>query len=536
MLGAPRPRGRPPRAAPAGPVDARQPRNAVQAASGAAAGPLLGLAGGWQPRDAAQVSGAAAGPLLGLAGGSLPARPSSTSARSGSSRGAWSSSWSLPPVPATTAQELPTVAAVPAQEASDPIPADDDVPDELVAEEQPSMAPDAGDQLPTSAVQERSSVAGTVDLALVLSPGLDATADQNASASPRLVAAPEEPRAAVGADLLAAPDTSLAAVAEQHAGTSALPQPASPFCSPLGSAEQPTWAGECATGSFSQLLREAITEPTSITGSSPRATDGLTLCPLLLPVPPPNRAGKAPGGAGGPSPLLRPATAMQPERISVQSHSRTSDSSLGTSLAPGLPILASRGNAFASSGSGGCQPAVPAPGTPLSRPRESSAAPATASIPMAHLLPTPAEEPAQQQCGMGDGGSASVQQQQQEQQAGSMREEVSPRHAPPRGLLTELFMSHSWWQADGTFELKPSGGRAKKVGDRRSDAEDPTCTTIGERPDFPVPSVPPQPTVAARERLAQSLRPETELGHHTRPSCLQPQPPQTEAPQGATPL
>ncbi|BDA51301.1 hypothetical protein COCOBI_18-1780 [Coccomyxa sp. Obi] len=482
-----------------------------------------------QPRDAAQASGRNATGLLGLAGGSLPARPSSTSAKSGSGGAAGVSSRSSPPVPALIAEELPSASlaadlpagSVPAREALDPLSsAAEDAPDAGVTPVQPTMSPDALDQVPTSAAEERPCVAVTVDSAPELSPGLDAVAAQDASACSGLVPAAEEPRAALGADQLAVPLPGPAAVAEQLMDISPLPQPPSAVCSPQGSAEQPSWAGSPASGGCSQLLHET-TEPTGISdGSSPDA-HAPTLSPLLLPLPPPNPSdGKAPAGMGGRSQVLRPATVVQPEQLSVPSCSRTSDSSPGASPAPGLPIRTSQSTPFGSCGSAGAQPAapaLPAPGTPLSRRGLSAAAPSMASIPMADLLPRPAAGPAQQHSSVEQGGSASVQQQQEE--AGGVREEVSPRQAPSGGLLTELFMPQSWWRADGTFKLKTSRGREKQAEDMHSDTEDPACRTSSEQPESPM--------------LAQ---PQTELGHEAQLLSFQPQPLQRGAPQGASPL
>ncbi|CAL8466338.1 g5874 [Coccomyxa elongata] len=519
MPGAPRPRGQPPRATP------------------------RGLLKRQQPRDATQASGTHAGALLGLAGGSLPARPSSTSAKSGSGHGAGSSPRSLLPVPAPTAEYLPSAAVaadqlavpVPAHEALDPLPAAEELSDAGATPVQPTMAPDALDQLPTSAAQERPPVAVTADLALGLSPGLDADTDQIAAACPGLLAADAQLSAALVASHVAAPLPSLTAMAEQHMDEPPLPQPQSPLWDPPGSAGQPARAGSPASGGFSQLLHET-TEPAGISGGSCPAAQALTWSPLLLPLPPPDPVDdEARGGSGGPSPLLRPATAEQPEQHSFPSRSRASDSSRGITLAPGLPIHTSGSTAFDSISSAGCQPSapvLPALGTPLSQGTSTSAAPAMASIPMAHLLPRPAAGPAQQHSSVGDGISAFVQQQQlqqqqqhqqQQEEAGSVAEQIFSQHAPSRGLLTELFASQSWWRADGTFKLKTGSSRAKEVVDRHSDTEHPARRTARKQPEPPLSS--PQPQL-----------PQIEPGYELQPSCPQPQPPQMETPRGASPL
>lgn len=507
MPGAPRPRGRPPRATPGG------------------------LPKWQQPRDAAQASGTTAGALLGLAGGSLTARPSTTTAKSG-----WSSSRSLLPVPVPTAVELSSAAVaaeqpavpLPAHEALDPPPAAEELSDAGVLPVQPTMAPDAPDQLPPSAAQERPPVAVTADLAPELLPGVDAVTDQNAAACPSLGAAAEEPIVALGAVQLAVPLLSLTAEAEQYMDEPPLPQPQSPLRDLPGSAGLPAQAG-CPSGGCSQLLHET-TQPTSISGGTPPATHASTWSPLLLPLPPPNPAdGEARGGSGGASLLLRPATAVQPERLSSPSRSRASDSSRGISLAPGLPIHTSRSTIFNSISSAGCQPsapALPAPGTPLPQ-HTSSAAPDMASIPMAHLLPRPAAGPAQQHSSVEDGISAFVQQQQhqqqQQQEAGSVAEQTFSHHAPSGGLLTELFASQSWWRADGTFKLKTGSSRAKEVVDMHSDTEPPARRAAWKEPEPPLLSLQPQ-------------LPQVEPGHELQPSCPQPQPPQMETPRGASPL
>lgn len=290
--------------------------------------------------------------------------------------------------------------------------------------------------------------------------------------------APPASAAAATSAAVAAPDASARQAPPQprrngasskDAGGPAAAAPPPARTGPIAGAERRSRPGRLTMRDVQSLHDSADAACYTSRSPSPPATP---LSPMLLPVPPPNSA-----GAHSPSAVDRLGSAL-PSAIPPPDIGRWiygAASSRAASPAPGVPIADSRGSPFRS-----C-PAAAVPAVPKSAPghrlrRESSSVSATHAIlavPLTALMPMAVAGGERQDESMGVFVPDCPQ---TERQGGLPRQQGISSQLPqlPRGgSLTEQGMQRSWWQADGSVQIKPGGSRvAAEAQDMQSDSEE----------------------------------------------------------------